>query len=163
VLIRPSVEHDLPRITEIYNHYVANSHVTFDIEPATLVQRREWFSHYGATGPHRLLVAEEDLAVVGFASSSPFRARAAYATSIETSVYCAPDFIGRGVGRALYGELFQTIEGEDVHRAYAGIALPNDASIALHTHFGFELVGTYTEVGRKLDRYWDVAWYEKRL
>jgi len=163
VLIRPAADDDLPRLNDIYNHYVVNTHVTFDIEPITLVQRRDWFSHYGLSGPHRVLVADDDGVIQGFATSSPFRPRAAYATSVETSVYCDPGSVGRGVGRALYTELFHTIKDEDVHRAYAGIALPNEASIALHARFGFELIGTYTEVGRKLGRYWDVAWYEMRF
>jgi phosphinothricin acetyltransferase len=160
--VRPAAEEDLQRLTEIYNHYVINTQVTFDIEPRTLEQSREWLSHYKTTGPHRLLVAV-DSHVLGFASSSPFRPRAAYATSIETSVYTDPAAVGRGIGTLLYETLFEAIRGEDVHRAYAGIALPNDASIAIHERFGFSHIGTYTEVGRKLDRYWDVAWYEKRL
>ncbi|MGZ4241030.1 MAG: N-acetyltransferase family protein, partial [Actinomycetota bacterium] len=85
MIVRPAVADDIPRLTEIYNHYVESSQATFDVEPVTIEQRREWFSHYSSTGPHRLLVAV-DVVVVGFASSSPFRARAAYATSIETSV-----------------------------------------------------------------------------
>jgi phosphinothricin acetyltransferase len=67
------------------------------------------------------------------------------------------------VGSALYGELFKILEGEDVHRAYAGITLPNPASVALHRRFGFREIGVFREVGRKLGCYWDVAWYEKPL
>ncbi|MGZ4120922.1 MAG: N-acetyltransferase family protein [Actinomycetota bacterium] len=162
VIVRPAVADDIPRLTEIYNHYVESSQATFDVEPVTIEQRREWFSHYSSTGPHRLLVAV-DVVVVGFASSSPFRARAAYATSIETSVYVDVERARAGIGSALYEQLFEDLVGEEIHRAYAGIALPNDASIALHERFGFELVGVYTEVGRKFGRYWDVAWYEKAL
>lgn len=70
---------------------------------------------------------------------------------------------GRGVGTLLYKELFEALVGEDLHRAYAAIALPNEPSVRLHDAFGFRHVGTYTEVGRKFGRYWDVAWYEKAL
>jgi phosphinothricin acetyltransferase len=109
------------------------------------------------------LVAEDDGFVCGFASSSPFRARAAYATSIETSVYCDPERLGRGTGSMLYVRLFDELAGEDLHRAYAGIALPNDASVSLHERFGFVKIGEYSEVGRKFGRFWDVAWFEKPL
>ena len=101
--------------------------------------------------------------VMGFATSSPFRPRAAYATSVETSVYCDPDRLGSGIGSKLYARLFQDIESEDLHRAYAGISLPNDASVSLHERFGFVKVGEYSEVGRKFGRYWNVAWFEKKL
>lgn len=79
------------------------------------------------------------------------------------SVYCAPEAAGRGIGTLLYTALFEALAGEDLHRAYAGIALPNEASVRLHDRFGFRHLGTYEEVGRKFDRYWDVAWYEKKL
>jgi phosphinothricin acetyltransferase len=69
----------------------------------------------------------------------------------------------RGAGSRLYDGLFKALEGEDVHRAYAGIALPNPASIALHERFGFKRVAHLTEQGRKFDRFWDVAWYEKPI
>lgn len=87
----------------------------------------------------------------------------AYDSSVETSVYCAPGATGRGIGRGLYSALFGALSGEDVHRAYAGIALPNPASIALHERFGFVQVAYFSEQGRKLGRYWDVAWFEKAL
>jgi phosphinothricin acetyltransferase len=82
---------------------------------------------------------------------------------VETSVYIAPDAVGRGAGTRLYEELFRSIEHEDVHRALAGIALPNPASIALHERFGFKRVALFTEQGRKFERFWDVAWFEKPL
>jgi phosphinothricin acetyltransferase len=101
--------------------------------------------------------------VIGYACSSQFRTKPAYETSVETSIYLAPDAVGRGAGSRLYEYLFKALEDEDVHRAYAGIALPNPASIGLHERFGFKRVGHFTEQGRKFGRYWDVAWYEKSL
>jgi len=142
---------------------VLHTAASFEVEPWTVEARRGWFGHYAATGPHRLLVAEVDGTVAGFATSSMFRERAAYARSVETSVYCDPTATGRGLGTALYSRLFAVLASEDLHRAYAGIALPNDPSEALHRRFGFREVGTYTEVGRKLDRWWDVRWYERPL
>ena len=161
--VRPATADDLKAVNDIYNHYVAESHITFDVEPMSMEQRREWFTHYAPAGRHRLFVAEDGGRVVGFASSSRFRPKPGYLTSVETSVYLEPDATGRGAGARLYESLFKSLEGEDVHRAYAGIALPNPASIALHEKFGFKRVAHFTEQGRKFGRYWDVAWFEKPL
>ena len=163
LLVRQAAEGDLELLNDMYNQYVKNTHFTFDLEPMTIEARREWFSHYGPAGRHRLLVAVTDHTVVGYACSSQWRTKPAYLTSVETSVYLAPGVVGRGAGTKLYAELFKSLEAEDVHRAYAGIALPNPASVALHERFGFKRVGHFTEQGRKFERYWDVAWFEKPL
>jgi phosphinothricin acetyltransferase len=152
---------DLEAINDIYNHYVATTAITFDVEPRTMSWRREWFGTFADRGRHRLLVAREEGRAIGYATSAPYRPRAAYEPSVETSVYLAPDRTGRGVGSALYAALLDALEDEDVHRAYAGIAMPNPASIWLHERLGFRRVGTFTEQGRKFGRYWDVAWYER--
>jgi phosphinothricin acetyltransferase len=162
-VVRAAQHADLPALTEIYNHYVVGGAVTFDTTQFTVEQRQEWFSHYAATGPHRLLVAVDGDDVLGYATSSPFRPKPGYATSVETSVYLWPDATRRGLGTLLYRELFTVLDGQDLHRAYAGVALPNDASVALHERLGFHEVGTYVEVGRKLGRYWDVCWFERAL
>jgi phosphinothricin acetyltransferase len=163
VRVRPATEADLAAINDIYNHYVAESHVTFDDEPVAMAARGEWFAHYSSSGRHRVLVAGDGDQVIGYASSSRFRPKPGYLTSVETSVYLTPEFIGKGVGTKLYAELFRVLAGEDLHRAYAGIALPNPGSIALHEKFGFKRVAHFTEQGRKFGRYWDVAWFEKPL
>lgn len=162
-LIRPAVADDLPSIVEIYNHYIRETAITFDLEPFTVEGRREWFSHYGPAGRHRILVAQADGRVLGYATSSRWRPKAAYDPSVETSVYLDASATGRGIGTALYAALFEALRGEDVHRAYAGISGPNPASVALHERFGFSRVGTFTQQGRKFGRWWDVTWYEKRL
>jgi phosphinothricin acetyltransferase len=153
----------VPRLTEIYNHYVLHTAASFEVEPWTVEARREWFGHYATTGPYRLLVAERDGVVLGFATSSILRDRAAYSRSVETSVYCHPSATGRGLGTALYTALFAVLAGEDLHRAFAGVALPNDASESLHRRLGFREVGTWTHVGRKFGQWWDVRWYERPL
>ncbi|MDT3398509.1 GNAT family N-acetyltransferase [Streptomyces sp. B1866] len=176
VQVRPGAERDLEALTDLYNHYVRETSITFDIEPFTTEQRRPWLLAHPEDGPHRLFVAEEAPAgtsgadgtaargrLLGYATSGPFRAKAAYDPSVETSVYCAPGAGGRGIGTLLYKRLFEALRDEDVHRAYAGVALPNEPSRRLHLNFGFRHVGTYREVGRKFDRYWDVAWYERPL
>jgi phosphinothricin acetyltransferase len=161
--VRPATAGDLAALNDIYNQYVAETHFTFDVEPMTAEARREWFTHYDGSGRYRVMVADSEGVVVGYASSGRFRPKPAYETSIETSIYLAPDSIGRGAGSRLYAALFKALEGEDVHRAYAGIALPNPASIGLHERFGFKRVAHFTEQGRKFGRYWDVASYEKQL
>jgi phosphinothricin acetyltransferase len=163
VHVRPCIESDLEQLNDIYNQYVVETHFTFDVEPITIEARREWFSHYAAIGRYRLLVAVSGKEVVGFACTSRFRPKPAYETSVEATIYLAPAVVGRGAGSKLYAELFKSLDHEDVHRAYAGVSLPNPASIALHERFGFKRVAHFTEQGRKFDRYWDVAWYEKPL
>ena len=163
VAVRPGQVDDLEQLNELYNHYIRETPITFDIEPWTMDQRHEWFSHYALTGRHRLVVGVEDGRVLGYASSSKYRPKQAYETSVESSIYLLPDAAGQGVGTALYKALFDALAGEDLHRAYAGVTLPNPASIALHQRFGFRRVGTYTEQGRKFGRYWDVDWFEKPL
>ncbi|MFF6781497.1 GNAT family N-acetyltransferase [Streptomyces sp. NPDC012510] len=165
VQVRPGVEADLASLTDIYNHYVRETPITFDTAVFTSEERRPWLLSHPEDGPHRLMVAvsSDSQRILGYATSSAFRAKPAYGTSVEVSVYIAPDAGGRGVGTLLYKALFEALADQDLHRAYAGIAQPNEASTRLHERFGFRYVGTYREVGRKFGRYWDVAWYEKDL
>ncbi|MHB9851805.1 N-acetyltransferase family protein [Streptomyces krungchingensis] len=163
--VRPGVEADLGALTDLYNHYVRETSITFDTAVFTPEARRSWLLSHPEDGPHRLMVATDvdSQRLLGYATSSAFRPKPAYATSVEFTVYVAADAGGRGIGTLLYESLFDALAGEDLHRAYAGIALPNEASVRLHERFGFQHVGTYREVGRKFGRYWDVAWYEKKL
>ena len=161
ILIAPGSTADLEAISGIYDRYVRTTAVSFDIEPPTTAWRREWFATFSDRGRHRLLVARDGVVAIGYAASVPYRTRAAYAPSVETSVYVVPAHLGRGVGSALYGALLSELEREDVHRAYAGIAMPNPASVRLHERCGFHRAGYFTEQGRKFGRYWDVAWFER--
>ncbi len=161
--IRPAEASDLAALARIYDHYIVHSTITFDLEPFGAEGWRAWFEGFDLRGRHRLFVADAGRGAVGYSSSHPFRPKGAYATSVETSVYLDPAWQGRGLGARLYAALFDALASEDVHRAYAGITLPNPASLALHQRFGFEHAGTFRQVGRKHDRYWDVAWYEKSL
>ena len=160
--IRPAQSDDLNQLVQIYNYYVTETHVTFDTEPFAINERIQWFNQFAATGRYRLLVAEEGAGILGYASSTMFKPRAAYGTSVETTVYLDPAQTGKGIGIQLYGELIdQMVAEETVHRAYGGVAQPNDASVALHQKLGFEHVASYHEVGFKFDKYWDVHWFEK--
>jgi phosphinothricin acetyltransferase len=163
VLIRPAAQQDVEPILAIYNHYILHSPATFDVQPYRLDERGEWFAQFTDSGPYRVVVAEDEEIIVGYACSTPFRPKPAYATSVEVTVYVEPDHTGRGIGRRLYGPLLEALEGEDVHRAYAVIVLPNPASIRLHERLGFREAATLREVGRKFGKYWDVSWYQRSL
>ncbi|MGA7674335.1 MAG: N-acetyltransferase family protein [Rhizomicrobium sp.] len=160
-VIRRVAQDDLPALLAIYNHYVVHTPVTFDIEPRSLEQRQAWLDTFAPTGRYQCFVAARDGKAVGWACSGKFRVRAAYDTSVETSVYLAPEEVGKGLGKRLYQALFDALSGEDVHRAYGVVTLPNEASVGLHRAMGFAHIGTLDEVGRKFDRFWDVAWYGK--
>jgi len=166
VQVRPGCEGDLPALTTLYNHYVRETPITFDTAPFTPEERRPWLLSHPIDGPHRLMVAtgpDPGRPVLGYATSGPFRPKPAYGTSVETTIYVAAGAGGQGVGTLLYKALFEALAGENLHRAYAGITQPNEASTRLHARFGFRYIGTYHEVGYKFGRYWDVAWYEKEL
>jgi len=160
--VRPARLDDLDAFVEIYNHYVATTHFTFDTEPFTPLTRRPWFEQFDGRR-HRCLALTDRGGVIGYASSAPLKSKAAYETSVEVSIYLASSATGRHFAAPLYDALFTQLESEDVHRAYALIALPNDASIAFHRRFAFEEVAHLNEVGRKFGRYWDVVWLEKAL
>jgi phosphinothricin acetyltransferase len=163
VEIRSALPGDLPGLTEIYNHYVRETPITFDVRPHRAEERRAWLEGFAGEGRHRLFVAERAQRVVGYACSQRFRSKAAYDTSVETTVYLDPAATGAGIGGRLYTALFDALAREDVHRALAGITLPNPASIALHKSFGFTPVGVFREVGYKLGRHWDVQWFERAM
>ena len=159
--IRPAQRADLARLTEIYNYYIVNTPVTFDVEPYTVERRAAWFEQFEFTGRHRLLVAELSERVVGYAGTMRWRPKAAYDTTVETTIYCAPEAAGKGIGSRLYAALFEELRGEDIHRLVAGYTLPNPATAALHERFGFKTVGVFSEAGRKFGKYWDVCWTER--
>lgn len=161
IAIRPVEQDDLEALTAIYNHYIRETPVTFDLEPKTLGQRQSWLDGFAAAGRYRCFVAVKDGRAIGWASSHRYNERAAYDVTIASSIYLAPDACGQGLGRRLYATLFDALKDEDIHSVFGGITLPNEASVRLHRAFGFEPVGVYREVGRKFGRYWDVAAYVK--
>ncbi len=153
IQIRAATRDDLPRLTEIYNYYVVHTPITFDVTPWTVEQRISWFEQFDKTGRF----------VVGYAGTTRFRPKAAYDTTVETTIYCAPQFPGKGLGTELYSALFATLSGENIHRIVAGYVPPNPISAALHKRFGFKTVGVFSENGYKFNRYWDVCWMERPL
>ena len=134
--------------------------ISFELEPPDEVEMARRIATYSAS--HAWLVAEVGGVVAGYAYGSPHRERAAYASSCDVAVYVDPAQARQGVGRALYGELLPLLAGK-YHAAFAGIALPNDASIGLHEAMGFTPVGTYREVGWKMGGWRDVGWWQRLL
>lgn len=156
--IRHARPEDAEAIAAIYNHAILNTTATFDTEPVTPESRREWLAR--RTAKHPVVVAEEDGAVVGWAALSPWSDRCAYSTSVELSVYVAPTHCRRGIGRALAEHLLALAPSLGVHAILARICTENAASLALVERLGFEPCGVQREVGRKFDRWLDVAVYE---
>ena len=166
--VRTMRSEDHQAVVDIYNHYIRTSPATFDVEPFTVATRRGWFDQFSHP-PYLCLVAvcsttATDAAreqVLGYACAMPFKVKPAYHTSVEVSVYVDAAAHTQGLGSILYKALFGALNPKIVHRAYAGITLPNPASVALHRKFDFEQVGQFSEVGNKFDQYWDVAWFER--
>ena len=155
VLVRDADPADLPRIAAIYDEQVHTAISTFDLEPRPMAY---WETRLASTEPgDHLLVADSGSAVVGYAYSSSYRPRPAYARTREVSVYLDAAARGQGLGRLLYDELLGRLRADGVHQVLAVIALPNDASEALHRACGFERVGLLPEVGWKFDRWIDTA------
>ena len=155
VLVRDADPADLPRIAAIYDEQVRTAISTFDLEPRPMAY---WEARLTSTeaGDH-LLVADAASAVVGYAYSSSYRPRPAYAHTREVSVYLDASSRGQGLGRLLYDALLARLRADGVHQVLAVVALPNDASEALHRACGFERVGLLPEVGWKFDRWIDTA------
>jgi phosphinothricin acetyltransferase len=159
--IRPATQQDLPRIVEILNYTIENSHATFATQPTTVVERRTWFEQFVSTGPHRLIVAQHDSTVLGYACSQPYRDHEAFRETVEVSIALDVSCRGQGVGTALYRALLDILAAEPVHVIVAGIALPNDASIALHRKFGFTEVGIYRDYALKNGQYISSIWMQR--
>lgn len=159
--IRAALAEDAERCAQIYAPFVTDGWVSFELEPPDHAEMASRIAAYGAS--HGWLVAQVGDQVVGYAYASPHRAREAYASSCDVTVYVDPAFARQGVGRALYAQLLVSLKSRGFHAAFAGIALPNPGSIALHEAFGFEPLGVYREVGWKLGGWRDVGWWQRRL
>ncbi len=159
--IRPAIESDATAMLAIYAPIVETTPISFELTPPTLAEFTERLRKFSRNWA--CLVAEDDARVVGYAYGSSHRAREAYRWSAETAVYVSPDARGRGVGTALYQALLPELAAQGYCNAYAGVALPNEPSVALHLGIGFQPIGTFPAVGRKFGQWWDVAWFHRRL
>ena len=162
-VVRPARPEDAAPIGDIYNHYILHSHATYQTEPHDAAWWGNWLAQFSDAGPHRAFVLTQNGIVDGYVVSARFNERQAYGETVITSVYLRDGCGGKGLGGLLYEALFEALENEPVHRVMAWIALPNEASVALHHRFGYRDIGTMTEVGFKFGQYWDVLMLEKNL
>lgn len=155
---------DLPYIQEIYNHYVANSTVTFDEQPWTLASLKKKFAHLQKLG-YPFLVAESPRGqILGFAYVYPWKEKAAYRYTVENSIYLAPAATGRGLGRALLGTLLERAEEAGVREVVAVIADQGaEGSMRLHESFGFTQTGSMGKIGFKFERWLGIVLMQKSL
>jgi phosphinothricin acetyltransferase len=164
VEIRPAdPDRDAAAVADIYRPSVERSVATFEEEVPDAVEMAGRMRAVLARTPWLVAVDRVSGAVVGYAYASPHHQRAGYRWSVNISVYVAPDAQGRGVGRDLYDRLVGLLRRQGYVNVYAGVALPNPASEALHAAIGMERIGVYRAVGYKLGRWVDVAWYGLRL
>lgn len=161
-MIRDAVAEDAGLLAQIYNHYVAETVITFEEAPVT---PEEMWSRVSAVQDCGLpwLVLQLGTEIVGYAYAAPWKARSAYRYSVESSVYLSPQSIGGGFGKELYQALFARLREGETHVVIAGIALPNPASVALHERFGFRASGVFRQVGYKFQRWVDVGYWELML
>ena len=152
---------DGPALAEIYRPAVADNATSFELEPPDGAEMARRVARCMEKTPW--LVCERHGRVVGYAYGGMHRDRAAYQWSVEVSAYVHHDFHKQGIARALYASLFAALAVQGYRNAYAGITLPNDASVALHTAMGFTPVGVYRAIGYKFGAWHDVAWLEREL
>ena len=159
--VRLARAEDAGAVAEIYAPLVRETIVSFE---TAVPDRAEMARRIDASlASHAWLVAEEGGEIVGYAYGTQHRTRAAYRWSVDVSCYVRPAAHRRGVGRALYLELFERLAERGYRAAHAGIALPNPASVAFHESLGFEHVGVYRKVGWKLGAWRDVGWWQREL
>jgi L-amino acid N-acyltransferase YncA len=152
---------DAGQISEIYNYYIENTTVTFEEIALSEKEMKERIEKISSKYP--FLVWEENGQVIGYAYATEWKVRAAYRNSVEATIYLKNGHSGKGIGKQLYDELFRQIkENKDlnIHAIIGGIALPNEASVALHEKFGFQKVAHFKEVGCKFQQWIDVAYWE---
>ena len=161
-MIRNAVAGDAEALAQLYNFYVLNSVTTFETDP---VDGNEMGSRVHEVQRLGLpwIVLEEDGLVTGYACAVRWKGRAAYQYSVESTIYLADGYGRRGQGSMLYGELLRQLQDLGKHCVLAGIALPNEASVALHEKLGFTKVAHLAEVGHKFDRWVDVGYWQRLL
>ena len=159
--IRAATVADAAAMRDIYAPYVETTAISFELTPPTLDEFAARVAK--VLGGWSWLVAEKDGRCIGYAYGTVHRDRPAYRWSTEVSAYVHPAHYRKGVGGALYRRLFDELAAKGYCNAFAGIALPNDASVALHRSVGFEPIGVFRRIGWKFDRWHDVAWFQRRL
>ena len=160
--IRPAETEDAAAIAAIYNHYVATTCITFETDPVSASEMAERIAETRASNLPWLLAQAND-EVLGYAYASKWKGRCAYRHSVESTVYLDAAKTGQGIGKPLYAALIDALRARAMHAVIGGIALPNEASIALHERMGFEKVAQFKQVGFKQDRWIDVGYWQLLL
>jgi len=156
--IRLATVADLVAINDIYNYYVHHSTCTYQTESETMEDRKEWFHHHGPK--HPVTAVQRGGEIVGWGSLSPFHPRAAYANTVENSVYVRHDLLRQGIGGAVLDDLLARARQIGHHTIVAGIDGEQAASVALHSSRGFAAVAHLKEVGHKFGRWLDVVYMQ---
>lgn len=159
--LRAVAGRDASAICAIYNPYVLETVITFEQSPVSEAEMTKRIREYTALYPW--LVTELDSKVVAYAYATRWRARAAYDFTLESTIYVDKAYAGRGIAKLLYLELLRELKSRGVHAVVGCIALPNDASVALHEKCGFVKVAHFPQVGRKFDRWVDVGFWQATL
>ena len=157
--IRRATLADAAQLVEIYRPSIEDSNASFELVCPGVDEFADRIR--AALENHEWLVLETGEQICGYAYGTAHRKRAAYDLSVETSVYVHSKFHGRGIGKRLYQQLFISLQQMGFHNAYAGITLPNAASVALHESFGFKTIGVFREIGFKNDQWHDVGWWQR--
>ena len=158
-MIRAATAADAAAIADIYNHYVRDTIVTFEEEVITAAEVK-WRIGEVAAIPLPWLVCVEDGVILGYAYANKWKSRCAYRYSAESTIYMAKNATGRGLGTRLYTALIDDLRSRSIHSVIGGVALPNDASVALHEKLGFKKIGQFREVGWKFEQWIDVGYWE---
>ncbi|MBD3880975.1 N-acetyltransferase family protein [Phormidium tenue FACHB-886] len=157
--IRRIEDDDIARITEIYNWYILNTTITFEVEAISPLEMRKRVQ--AKIEKHDWLVGEVNQQIIGYAYYGAYRSRAAYSHTVESSIYLAQESTGKGFGKSLYGELVRSAKEHGFRELIGIIALPNQGSTILHRKLGFEEIGVLKNVGHKFDRYINVGIWQK--
>lgn len=161
-LLRSAQLSDADAIAGIYNHYISETVVTFEVDEVSAAEMARRMDDV-QSHPFPWLVAENAGTVVGYAYASRWHSRSAYRFTAEMTVYLAPGHGGQGIGSRLYERVIEVLQKGDTHTVIGGIALPNDASVALHEKLGFRQAAHYREAGFKFDRWIDVGYWQRIL
>ena len=160
--LRDATAQDAGQIVAIYNHFVESTAISFEEAPVSEAAMAERIA--GVQLAHLpWLVALVDGKVAAYAYATPWRVRPAYRFSVESSVYVDKDCAGKGLGTLLYTALIERLRQCERHLVIGGIALPNEASVALHEKMGYRKVAHFSEVGQKFGRWIDVGYWELRI
>lgn len=156
VVLRDVIKADAERLAQIYNYYIENTIVTFETELVSSFDFEDRLAEHPDNLPW--LVIEEQGRVIGYCYAAPWKQRNAYAHSVETSIYLDVAACGKGFGKLAYSHLLSLID--NYHAVIGGIALPNDASVALHESLGYRKVANFAEIGHKFGRWIDVGYWQ---